>query len=105
MWVYNLYVVLWFNGFTNNLTTSVGEPTIISDCITIQKAIIFYKPKNTLFIMNDYYQGLLNDNNTTLAVQDLVSRDEEIAQLKAQVEELNGKVYSMQNILDAQNMA
>ena len=55
--------------------------------------------------MNDYYQGLLNDNNTTLAVQDLVSRDEEIAQLKAQVEELTGKVYSMQNILDAQNMA
>jgi hypothetical protein len=38
--------------------------------------------------MNDYYQGLINDNNITLAVQDLISRDEEITSLKSRISEL-----------------
>ncbi len=38
--------------------------------------------------MNDYYQGLLSDNNTKLAIKDLISRDEEIALLKSKITEL-----------------
>jgi archaellum component FlaC len=55
-------------------------------------------------MMNDYYQGLIADNNIQLAIQDLQDRDGEIESLKNEIKDLKTQLENVQKMVNAESI-